>query len=169
MNKTIPAYRLILYLLIPYATGLLFQFSLAIPYAGLIVFYILPLCMIGYWFWVGTRFAYSGWSTPVNLLVGNSLSIFSLLLYFFQLMLVNDKGLMQILSDLSQCYTISISMMTGTLAAAFEPNAETAGTITITMMQVLSVLFTSLLFFGGYSYASRKRKPTALGQNPLRK
>ena len=157
-NQTIPAYRLILFLLIPYAVGYLFNLSLGIPYLGMFLFYILPLSMVGFWFWIGTRFAHSPWNGAVSILIANSFGLASLLLYLWQIFLVEESNRNIVLSILSQCYTMPLCLTTGTLAAAFEPNTDTTGIVTAVLMQVFSFLFAAALLIGGYCYETRKQK-----------
>lgn len=106
-DESIKTYLLIL---VPLILGWLINS----PIFGYYFPFLLSLVFLGFWFWVGVRFAKLEIRKYYSLLIGNSLNMISLLLFIWSFYLVSDADRNLFLSVFSQLYaipTLSISAM----------------------------------------------------------
>ena len=78
---------LLLLTFVPFLVGVLINFSIMVPIIGSACFTLLPIATAVFWFWLGKKFAQSGWNIFVSLLIANATGILSLLIYIWQFLL----------------------------------------------------------------------------------
>lgn len=147
--------KLLLMVLSPILIGLLFNnFLLFIP----LFIYVAPFLMIVYWFWVGTKFT-ENVNNPIKAIVlANSIGIISLILYYWQFVVVADKGRNIILAGFSQLFTLPLSYISSYIVIRFGLIPNGINQSTILAMQVVGLILMIIVFFSGYFYKKNLSK-----------
>lgn len=139
-----------LMIFVPTIIGYIYNMLLRIPILGMLLFYISPLLMIVFWFKVGGKFGELDKNIFFSVLVGNSLGIVSLLIYFWQFLLLSEERRNLLLAGFSQMFSTGVVMLTAPIAILFEPDKNNIGRTTGTAMQVLGLVLMILVFTMGY-------------------
>ena len=139
----------------PILIGLLFNhFLLFIPLS----IYGAPFIMIVYWFWVGTKFTENVKNPIKAILLANSLGILSLVLYFWQFVIVADMERNLILAFFSQMFTAPLSFITAKIGLVFEQTPNEITQVTPLVMQVTGLILMIIVFFSGYLYKTNSKQ-----------
>lgn len=145
-------------ILVPALIGYVYNMLLLIPILGTLLLYILPLAMLVYWFWVGSKFAEFNWSLPISILVGNSFGILSLIIYFWQFLFITDSERNLFLAALSQMFTSCTNIFVARVAILFEPDKNVVGQVSFTAVQILGLIFMMIIFAIGYIWSKKKAR-----------
>lgn len=147
--------KLLLMVLSPILIGFLFNnFLLFIP----LFIYVAPFLMIVYWFWVGTKFT-DHVNNPIKAIVlANSIGIISLILYYWQFVVVADKGRNIILAGFSQLFTLPLSYISSYIVIRFGLIPNGINQSTILAVQVVGLILMIIVFFSGYFYKKNLSK-----------
>jgi len=146
---------LIFFVFIPTLIGYFYNI-LFIPALASFLFYILPIFMLYLWFWVGGKFAQMNIKAFPSILIGNSLGIVSLIIYFWQFSIVAEGQRNLTLAGLSQAFSASLGMYIVNLALLIQPEKNVVGHTTIALIQVLGLILMILIFTIGYYLNKRK-------------
>ncbi len=112
---------LVLLTLVPVAVGLVVNFTLFVPVVGSLLFFLLPLATTIFWFYLGSKYACSGWNAPCSILIGNAVGILSLAVYVWQCVLLTDENVNLFLAAASQMFSAATpTYLFGRLAMLFE-------------------------------------------------
>jgi hypothetical protein len=156
---------LIIFAFIPAIVGYLYNFFLIqllkIPSLITFLFYILPILILSFWFWVGGKFAQRNVKVFPAILIGNSIGIVSLLLYLWQFVFVSSDSRSLYLAGFSQDFSAGLSFFTARFAILFEPEKNVIGQATAIGIQVLGLLFMLIVFTLGYYLKKRKLRVNA--------
>ncbi len=149
---------LILLTLVPILTGHIINWSISLATIGTVILYIVPLAVVVFWFWLGTRYSKTNWKPIVAILIGNLTGILSLLLYVWQFLLVSDENRDFALAGLSQMFTTSVpvylySSIVGLFANLFGGNYML--TIIVIALIIMIIIFTLGYLFGKKSLTKR--------------
>ncbi|MBU3146693.1 hypothetical protein [Clostridium sp. CF012] len=128
-------------------------FTPALPALSIFLFYILPIFMLYFWYWVGGKFAQKNIKAFPSILIGNSLGIVSLIIYFWQFFIVLGGQRVVPSTELSQAFSASLGMYIVRFANLFK--FQSYGT-TVTVGQVLGLILMIIIFTAGYYFNKRK-------------
>jgi len=78
---------------------------LFIPVVGTLAFYILPLVVLAFWFWLGGQYAKTNWGMAKSVLIGSGTGILSMVLYLWQFVMRSDETRNLPLAAFSQMYS----------------------------------------------------------------
>ena len=134
---------------------------LMIPSFETFLFYVLPVVLLSFWFWVGGKFAQRNIKAFLAILIGNSIGIVSLLMYLWQFVLVSSANRSLYLAGFSQAFSGGLVSFTTRFAILFEPEKNVFGQTTEIATQALGLLFMLIVFTLGYYLKKRKRKVNA--------
>lgn len=140
--------KLLLMTLSPILIGLLFNYLVFIP----LLIYIVPFLVMIYWFWVGTNFGENVRNPFKSIVLANSIGIISLVLYYWQFVIVADKERNLMLAGFSQMFTASLSYITARIGFIFEKTPNEVTQVTTLVMQVTGLMLMIIVFFSGYIY-----------------
>ena len=73
MKKSI----LVLLTLVPVVAGYLINNVLLLPVIGMIAFYVVPMLVLIFWFYLGSQYANTTWKIIPSALIGNAIGIAS--------------------------------------------------------------------------------------------
>ncbi len=160
MKKSI----LILLTFVPIIVGYIVNRTITIPGIGTIIYYIVPLVVLGFWFYLGSLYSKTNWKAIPSVLIGSATGVLSLILYLWQFLGQNDDTRNMALAVISQMYLASTPMyLFARLAVLFEAQPNYVGLTTAVAMQVIAVILMIVIFTAGYLWG-RKRHP-----QPIRK
>ncbi|MPM45844.1 hypothetical protein SDC9_92536 [bioreactor metagenome] len=140
--------KLLLIALSPILIGFLFN--------NLLIFlplfiYIAPFLMMFYWFWVGTQFAENVKSPAKAILLANSIGIISLLVYYWQFVMVADNERILVLAGFSQMFTVPLIYLTAKIGLIFQQTPNE-------IIQVTGFILMLIVFTIGYFYKKKLLK-----------
>ncbi|MGN1166466.1 MAG: hypothetical protein ACI4S2_08600 [Lachnospiraceae bacterium] len=151
-------YELILLTLVPIFAGYLINLILFVPVIGMILFYILPLLVLVFWFWLGGQYSKTDWKVVPSLLISSTTGILSLALYLWQFFGQNDETRSLTLAGLSQMYSAATpSYLIVRLAMLFESQPNYFGRTAALAEQVLSLILMITVFTAGYLCGKKHR------------
>ncbi len=143
-------FLLIAMTLVPFAAGHLMDVMLLVPVAGTLTFYLVPLAVLWFLFWLGRQYAGTDWGPGRALLFGNAAGLLSLALYLWQFEGQNAEERSLLLAGLSQKYfTAAPQYLLGPVARLF-PRPVTA-------LEAFSFLLLAGVFALGF-FTGRKAK-----------
>lgn len=149
---------LVLLTLIPIFAGYLINLALFIPVVGMLLFYIGPLFVLGFWFWLGGQYSKTDWTAIPSVLIGHAAGILSLALYLWQFLGQSDETRNMTLAGLSQMYSAATpSYLVARLAVLFESRPNYAGRTTMVAMQVISLVLMIVIFTVGYFWGKKRQ------------
>lgn len=149
-------FALILLTLIPILAGCLINFVILVPIIGTLFFYIFPLLVLTFWFWLGGQYAKTDWKALPAILIGSASGILSLALYLWQFVGQNAESRNLFLAGLSQMYSLSTPVyLVARVAVLFETRPDDMGQTTAIAMQILSLILMIAVFSAGFFW-SRK-------------
>ncbi len=143
---------LVLLTFIPLLIGCLINFSIMVPIIGSASFTLLPIVTTIFWFYLGKKFAQSGWNIITSVLIANATGILSLLIYIWQFWFRTADTRNLVLAALSQYFSLSVpSYLFGWVIGAFGSQSY----IHMLTMQIFAVVFMMLVFVCGYWWGKR--------------
>lgn len=149
---------LVLLTLVPILAGYVINTALAVPVIGTLLFYILPLAVLVFWFWLGGQYAKTDWGVVLSLLIGSATGIISLALYLWQFVVLNSEARNLAIAGLSQMYSIATPVyLTGRLALLFERQANNIGRTAAMAVQVISLILMIAVFAAGFFWGRKGR------------
>lgn len=144
MKKT----KLILMAVSPVLIGYLLNFILRfLPF----ITYITPFLMIAYWFWIGTEFAKVLKKPVIAIPLANSIGIISLLLYYWQFVILQAGERNLTIAGFSQMFTAPLDYISALIFYIFKAPIE-ATSVTTLAMQVFEIILMLIVFSGGFFY-----------------
>ena len=147
---------LMLLTFVPILVGYLINRTLFVPVVGILLFYVLPLCVLVFWFCLGSQYSKTDWNVIPSVLIGNAVGILSLALYFWQFLWQSDETRNMVLAELSQMFSAAVpSYLVARLAVLFESQPNYVGRMTMTAMQVISFVLMTAIFTGGYFWGKK--------------
>ena len=155
MKKSI----LVLLTLVPVVAGYLINNVLLLPVIGMIAFYVVPILVLIFWFYLGSQYANTTWKIIPSALIGNAIGIISVLLYVWQFIFETDETRNIVVAGFSQMFSAATPLyLIGRLAILFESQPNYAGRGTMTAMQVIALIVMILVFMFGYIWRKNKNK-----------
>ena len=150
---------LLLLTLTPVLVGYLINWLILVPVIGMPIFYIAPLLMLVFWFYLGGKYADSTWKAIPSILIAHAVGIVSVLLYIWQFIFETDETRNMAIAVFSQMFSAAtpIYLFWG-IARLFESQPNYAGRATMMAMQVIAVVVMILVFTFGYIWQKRKAK-----------
>ena len=149
---------LVLLTFVPILAGYLLNSVVFKPVLWSWMFYLLPILVMVFWFFLGSMFAKTNWHPAVSIFIGSATGILSLALYLWQFLLESDETRNMFLAGLSQMYSLSTpAYLTARLAMLFESEPKNIGSATFTAMQVISVVLMAAIFTAGYFWGRARR------------
>lgn len=149
---------LILLTLVPLIVGYIVNITITIPGIGMIIYYVVPLGVIAFWFYLGSLYSKTTWKAIPAVLIGSATGILSLILYLWQFLWQSDEARNMVLAVVSQMYSAATPMyLFIRLALLFESQANYMGRATMVAIQVIAVFLMIFIFTGGYIWG-RKHK-----------
>ncbi|MEG0773847.1 hypothetical protein [Clostridium sp.] len=112
---------------------------------------VAPFLMMAYWFWVGTQFAENVKSPVKAIVLANSIGIISLLLYYWQFVMVADNQRNLVLAGFSQMFTISLIYITAKIGLIFPQTPNE-------IIQITGLILMLIVFTSGYFYKKKLLK-----------
>jgi hypothetical protein len=150
--------KLLLMVLSPVFVGfLLNQILLSNPS----IIYAAPFLMIGYWFWVGRKFAAYVRNPFGAILLANAMGIVSLAVYYWQFILTSGQARNTILAGLSQMFSAPLSMITARIGLVFEKAPDEITQVTAFVMQAAGLTLMITIFCIGYFTKKRQARKHA--------
>lgn len=149
---------LVLLTFVPILAGYVINTALVVSAIGTLLFYVLPLAVLVFWFWLGGQYAKTDWGAILSVLIGSATGIISLALYLWQFVVLNSETRNLVIAGLSQMYSIATPLyLTGRLAVLFEGQANYIGQTTATAMQVISLILMIAVFAAGFFWGRKRR------------
>ena len=149
---------LILITLVPVIAGWLINLSITIPSIGMLVYYVLPLAVLFFWFWLGKQYAGTDWNLGQSLLIGNATGLVSLGLYIWQFVFRTDETRNMFIAALSQMFGASVpGFLCSWLAIMFETQPGNIGGASTLAYQVIAVVIMIAVFACGFLRGKRNR------------
>ena len=146
---------LILLTFVPILVGFLINFSIMVPVIGSVSFTLLPLATTVFWFYLGNKFAQSGWNVISSVLIANATGILSLLIYIWQFWFRAADTRNLVLAALSQYFSASVPMyLFGWIITAFGSQTYTI----MLSMQIFAVVFMMLVFACGFWWGKHRTR-----------
>jgi hypothetical protein len=152
--------RLILLLIVPFvisfainlllSIGVRINSSILISIANMLL-YLWAFAAVFFWFYVGKQFGDLGVSRTKSFILGNSLWVFSLLLYIWQFILLDGAKRNSFIAVISQYYNLGFVRISSIIIGFF---TETIDTKMVTMGSYLIML---IVFAIGFIYTSKNR------------
>jgi hypothetical protein len=152
MNKLILAF----FALSPILLGYVFNISLFIPIIGSILFWILPFVQLLYWCWVGKKFAMHTNNPIIAIVLGNIFGAISLLVYFWQFVMLIDTNRNLWLSGFSQMFSCSLSPISSKLVIMLQLNNNSITQTLVNSVQIVGFLLMIFAFSIGYIHGKRE-------------
>lgn len=150
---------LVLLTLVPVLAGYIINTALLVPVVGMLLFYILPLAVLFFWFWLGSQYSKTNWSIIPSILIGSATGIVSLALYLWQFVVQDSETRNLAIAGLSQMYSTATPIyLTARLAALFETQPNYIGRTTATALQVISLILMSAVFTAGFFWGKNARR-----------
>ncbi len=150
MNKT----KLILIATSPILIGYMLNFILRfIPF----LIYMAPFLMLAYWFWAGMNFAKIIKNPVIAISLANSIGIISVLLYYWQFVILQASERSLAIASFSQMFTTPLDYVTALSQLLFEASNEITQVTTLTM-QTFEIVLMIIVFSCGYFYMKYKPK-----------
>jgi len=134
-----------LLLLVPLILGLLINS----PIFGYYFPFLLSLLFLGFWFWVGIKFARLDLNKALSLTIGNSLNIISFVLFIWSFVILAEENRNLLIAGFSQIYagpTLSISARIYYLT---DPKVLT------NEYAIISYILMSIVFTAGFLYEAK--------------
>jgi len=152
MKKSI----LILLTFVPLIVGYVINITLTIPGIGMIIYYVVPLGVSGFWFYLRSLYSKTTWKAIPSVLIGSATGILSLILYLWQFLGLNSETRNMTLAVISQTYSAATPLyLFGRLAILFESQPNYVGQTTMVAMQVIAVIFMIVIFTAGYFWGRK--------------
>ncbi|WP_040210287.1 hypothetical protein [Clostridium polynesiense] len=144
--------KLILMALLPIIIGYLFINIFFIPW----LMYTVPFLVMGYWFWVGGKFAENVKSPLKATLYANFIGTIAFVLYYYQFVITADKDRNLTLAVFFQLFTAPLGIITAKIALIFQRNPNEVTPVTFFAIQALGLILMMLVFFSGYVYKKKR-------------
>lgn len=152
MKKSI----LILLTFIPLIVGYIINITITIPGIGMIIYYVVPIGVLIFWFYLGSLYSKTTWKAIPSVLIGSATGILSLILYLWQFLGRNDETRNMLLAGISQMYSIATPMyLLARLAILFESRPNYVGQTTMLAIQVIAVILMIVIFTAGYFWGRK--------------
>lgn len=150
LNKT----KLILIAMSPILIGYMLNFILRfIPY----LIYMAPFLMLAYWFWAGMQYAKIVKNPVIAISLANSIGIISILLYYWQFVILPASERILAIAAFSQMFTTPLDYISALTRSLFKAANELTQVTTITM-QTFEIVLMLIVFSCGYFYMKYKPK-----------
>lgn len=150
--------QLLLLALSPILFGLLYSSLILVPVLSTILILASPPVILIYWFWVGRKFSQSIKDPVAAILAGNVFGLISLLLYFWQFILLSSSGRILWLAGFSQAFSSPLSFITIQIAPLFEPLSDTVTQVSGNVVQFAGLILMIIIFSIGYFTGRGKQK-----------
>lgn len=150
---------LILLTFVPIVAGYIVNLSMTLPVIGPIVFYILPLLISVFWFYLGRQYAKRTWKTIPALLIGNATGVISLFVYLCQYLLETDETRNLALTAVAQMFSDSAPIyLLARVATLFESQPNYIGRTSMVALNIISILYMIVVFVFGFIWGRKKKK-----------
>lgn len=138
---------LVLLTFVPIIAGYIINLTVLLPGIGTLIYYVLPLLMTVFWFWLGRQFAHTTWKTIPAILIGNATGIVSIPVYLWQFLLETGETRNMTLAGLSQMFSASApGYLLARIAVLFESDPNTLGQASFVALNVISVVYMIAVF-----------------------
>lgn len=144
-KENIKTYLLVL---VPLLLGLLINS----PILGYYFPFLLSLLFLGFWFWVGIKFARLDVNRIFSLFIGNSLNIISLVLYVWSFFIVADENRNLLLAAFPQFYAMPTLSISAKIYHLTDPKVLTNEFV------IISYVLMSIVFTAGFLYEAKVNK-----------
>jgi len=152
MKKSI----LIFLTFVPLIVGYVINITLTIPGIGMVIFYVVPLAVLVFWFYLGSLYSKATWKAIPSVLIGSATGILSLILYLWQFLGQNSETRNMALAGISQLYSAATPIyLFGKFAMLFESQPNYIGQTTMVAVQVIAVILMFVIFTAGYFWGRR--------------
>ncbi|WP_113673943.1 hypothetical protein [Vallitalea guaymasensis] len=148
--------RLIILIFIPFVFGYLTNLVFLVPGVGTLTYSLMPFVLLIYWFWVGIQFSKSSIKNVYALIYGNILCVLSLLLYYWQFILLGEEKRSMILASISQMYVSPLSPITARFGIMFEKLPNVLSQTSITAMHTIGTILLVITFLAGFIFEKIK-------------
>ena len=151
MNKGI----LFLLTFIPIIAGYLRNSLLFTPVLGIILFYVVPIAVFIFWFWLGIQYSKADWNAGKAIFIGNAVGMTSTILY----LVIPLNQINIYLAGFLQMFTASVSNpLFGMIAINFEPHPNQITQVSAMAMSVISLTVMIFVFALGVIYGKKHKK-----------
>lgn len=144
--------RLIILIIIPFVFGYLTDLIFLIPGVGTLNYHLMPFVLLIYWFWVGIQFSKSSLRIVYALIYGNVLCVLTLLLYYWQFILLGDDKRSMFLASISQMYVSPLSPITARFGIMLEKLPNVLTQTSITAMHTIGTILLIITFLAGFIF-----------------
>jgi len=150
--------HLVLLTFVPILVGYAINLMFFIPVIGILAFYILPLMVLAFWFWLGGQYAKTNWGMAKAVLIGSGTGILSLALYLWQFVMQSDETRNLPLAAFSQMYSSAApGYFIARIAMLFESEPNYVGQATMTAMNILPLILMAAVFSAGFLWGRKHR------------
>ena len=138
---------LLLLTLVPIVAGYIRNATILIPGLGTFLYYVIPIAIVVFWFWLGQQFARTDWKAIPAILLGNAAGMVSLMIYLWQFVLESDEPGNLALASFSSMFSSAVSSVwMARIAILLETEPNTIGMASTTGLTVISTLYLVLIF-----------------------
>ena len=138
---------LVLLTFVPIIVGYILNLTIQLPGIGALLYYVLPLLMTVFWFWLGRQFAHTTWRTIPAIIIGNTTGIVSILIFLWQFVLETEETRNMALAGFSQMFSTSAPyFLFSSVALLFESEPNTIGRAFMIALQIISVVYMIAVF-----------------------
>lgn len=150
--------RLILLAIAPMLIGYIYNLSLLlmIPIIAQVLYYVVPILLIIYWYYVGEIYLKHIKNPFIAVLTGNSFAILSLVIYIWQFIILDDQNRSTIFAIIAQCFFAPIYILTAKIGPLFEPKPNSITQISVNVMNISALIIMVAVFVIGYMVHRRK-------------
>lgn len=162
--------ELVLLTFVPILVGYLINATFFIPVIGTLLFYILPIVVLAFWFWLGSQYSKTDWGMVPSILIGSATGVLSLALYLWQFLGQSDETRNMNLAVLSQMYSAATpGYLFARLAMMFESQSNYVGKTTALAMQIIPVILMIAIFTFGYYWGKTHQVKRKCDEFPKQK
>lgn len=149
---------LVLLSLVPVIYGYIFNFSARIPILYSLFYYVLSSLLLVFWFMLGKQYSKTNWNWFVSLFISHFVGFISIILYFWQFYFVSGEARNIFIAGLSQMYTSCTYLISGRIAAIFQPENSSDTSLVMSLMQIIGLVLMITIFLIGYFYGKKRTK-----------
>ena len=147
-------FLLVLLTFVPIPVGYLINRNIRTPVVGMLLFYVAPLAVTVFWFWLGNQYSKTNWGAVPSVLTGSATGFLSVALYLWQFLGESGETRNLALAELSQMYfTATPQYLLIRLTMPF----DVFGDVSSLALQVISLVFMIAVFTAGYFWGKKHR------------
>ena len=147
---------LVLLTLVPLLAGWIICISAEYPRVWMALYYILPVFVSLFWFWLGSQFSKTDQGYLKSLLISSVTGLLSLGIYVWQFCGKTDETRSMLWAGVSQYYSCSAPLyLLARIVLLFETQPNYIGGSSGLALQIIAVLYMAVIFSLGYMWGKR--------------